>query len=342
MHYIDYAVIAAYMLAVVGIGFYFSRNEKSSEDYLLGGRNMPYLAIGLSCMMSLTSSISIVMIPGEIFRNGLTLFIGGFLSILLIIPCFLVFTRFYFKLGSFTPYEYLEFRYDRNVRTLVACTSLYLRISYLGMVLYTTSKIFEGAYGWEYWQTILLVGIIGIAYTVMGGMKAVVWTDVLQFFVLALGFIVIVAVLCGNIEGGAWGAVSYAFEHGRGVPQFSTADFYKVSPYVRLTFWMLLLGIITSVISDATTDQITIQRLLSTKDWKAGLKSQVTNALTGLPFSLALWFVGLALFTYYTQHPDPGLKDADGALFRFISTKLPSPMGGGVYGGDAGRDHEHA
>jgi SSS family transporter len=328
MHYIDYAVIAAYMLAVVGIGFYFSRNEKSSEDYLLGGRNMPYLAIGLSCMMSLTSSISIVMIPGEIFRNGLTLFIGGFLSILLIIPCFLVFTRFYFKLGSFTPYEYLEFRYDRNVRTLVACTSLYLRISYLGMVLYTTSKIFEGAYGWEYWQTILLVGIIGIAYTVMGGMKAVVWTDVLQFFVLALGFIVIVAVLCGNIEGGAWGAVSYAFEHGRGVPQFSTADFYKVSPYVRLTFWMLLLGIITSVISDATTDQITIQRLLSTKDWKAGLKSQVTNALTGLPFSLALWFVGLALFTYYTQHPDPGLKDADGALFRFISTKLPSPMGG--------------
>lgn len=328
MHYSDYSMIVIYMAIVVGIGFYFSRKEKSSDDYLLGGRNMPYLAIGLSCIMSLLSSISIVMVPGEIFNNGLTLFLLAPLGMILTIPCYLIFTRFYFKLGSFTPYEYLEYRYNKNIRILIAVIGLYTRTSYLGMVLFTTSKIFEGAYGWQYWQTILLVGVIGVVYTVMGGMKAVVWSDVVQFFVLALGFIVAVVILCVNIDGGPWGAISYAFEHGRGIPQYATADFYKLSPYVRLNFWLLLFGIIFGEITTASSDQIMIQRLLSTKDWKTGLKSRITGVLSGLPFLLTLWFVGLALFTYYAQHPDPGLKNADGVFFHFISTKLPSPMPG--------------
>jgi len=142
IHFLDYAVIVIYMLAVLGIGFYFSRNEKNSEDYLLGGRNMPYVAIGLSCVMSLLSSISIVMVPGEIFSNGLALFFLAPFGLILTIPFYLIFTRFYFKLGSFTPYEYLEYRYDKKVRTLIAVIGLYTRISYLGMVLFTTSKIF--------------------------------------------------------------------------------------------------------------------------------------------------------------------------------------------------------
>jgi len=219
MHFLDYTVMAVYMLAVLGIGFYFSRNEKNSEDYLLGGRNMPYIAIGISCMMSLLSSVSIVVGPGEIFNNGLTLFsLSSTLGFFLAIPCFLLFIRFYFKLGSFTPYEYLEYRYSAGVRTLIAVSALYTRIIYLGVVLFTSSKIFEGAYGWTAWQTILLIGVIGALYTVMGGMKAVVWSDVMQFVVLFGGLIVVVVILCVKIEGGAWGAVSYAFANGRGVP----------------------------------------------------------------------------------------------------------------------------
>ena len=141
---------------------------------MLGGRNMPYLAIGLSCMMSLLSSISIVVIPGEIFNHGITLFsLSATLGLFLAIPSFLLFIRFYFKLGSFTPYEYLEYRYSPGVRGIVAISALYTRILYLGTVLFSTSKIFEGAYQWDAWKTILLVGIIGTVYTVLGGMKAV-------------------------------------------------------------------------------------------------------------------------------------------------------------------------
>ena len=325
----DYAVMVVYLIIVLAIGFYFSRNEKDSEDFLLGGRTMPYMAIGISCMMSLLSSISIVVVPGEIFKNGLTLFsLSSSLGLFLAIPCFLIFIRFYFKLGSFTPYEYLEYRYNSGVRTVIALSALYTRMLYLGTVLFTTSKIFEGAYGWPAWLTITLVGVIGAAYTVMGGMKAVVWSDVMQFVVLIGGFIVVVIILCVKIDGGAWGAVSYAFKNGRGVPQYATAEFYKISPYIRLTFWLLLIGAILGPLTSACSDQIAIQRFLSTKNWKEGFKSQIVATVTAFPFVLILMFVGLALFTFYAQHPDAGLKDADGVFFYFIATHLPSPLPG--------------
>ena len=329
MHWMDYTVMIIYMFIVLWIGFYFSKNEKTSTDYLLGGRNMPYIAIGISCMMSLLSSISIVVTPGEIFNNGLTLFsLSSTLGLFLAIPCFLLFIRFYFKLGSFTPYEYLEYRYNSGVRTVIAVSALYTRLIYLGTVLFTTSKIFEGAYGWPAWQTIVLVGVIGAAYTVMGGMKAVVWSDVMQFVVLIGGFIVVVVILCIKIEGGAWGAVSYAFANGRGLPQYASAEFYKISPYIRLSFWLLLIGAVLGPLTNACSDQIAIQRFLSTKDWREGFKSQVVATFTAFPFVLILMFVGLALFTFYSQNPDPGLKDADGVFFYFIANNLPSPLPG--------------
>ena len=328
MHLLDYSMILIYMLAVLAIGFYFSRNENSSEEYLLGGRNMPFIAIGLSCMMSLLSSISIVMTPGEIYRHGLTLYSFSLLNIIFAIPAYLLFVRFYFKLKSFTPYDYLEHRYDRLVRTVIAATILYTKTLYLGLVLFTTSKIFQGAYGWDAWQTILLVGIIGSVYTIMGGMKAVVWSDVMQFVVLAGGFVIVVVILCVNIDGGAWGAITYAFENGRGVPQFANPEFYKVTPYIRLTFWLLFANVIWGPIGDACSNQILIQRLLSTKNWKEGFKAQIVSSLSAIPFLLVLQFVGLALFTFYSQNPDPGLKDADGIFFHFVANNLPSPLPG--------------
>ena len=125
---LDYAIIVFYFVLVLCIGFFFARGENSSEEYLLGGRRMPTLAIGLSCMVSLLSSVSIVMVPGEIFNNGLTLFIfQGTIGLALSIPCYLLFTRFYFLLGSFTPYEYLEYRYDGTVRAVVAISAFYTR-----------------------------------------------------------------------------------------------------------------------------------------------------------------------------------------------------------------------
>ena len=327
----DYIIIAVYMVVIIGIGLLFSKKKETTENYLLGGRNMPYLAIGLSCMMSLFSSVSIVQIPGEIFNHGWTLFsLSMTIGLLLQIPYYLLFTKFYFKLGSYTPYEYLEYRYSPLIRGLVAFSAFYTQVMYLGMVLYTSSKIFEGAYGWPAWFTILFVGVIGIAYTVLGGMKAVVWTDVIQFFVSIIGLTVIITVLCMNVKGGAVGAVRYAFETGHVAPQYLEKSFYSLSPYVRLLFWLLLWNAIIGPLSGACSDQINVQRLLSTKNWQAGFKSQVISSVLGMIVSSMLCFIGFAVYAYYCQNPDSFISKHGGdmAFFHFIATKLPSPMPG--------------
>ncbi len=172
--------------------------------------------------------------------------------------------------------------------------------------------------------------MIGVFYTVLGGMKAVVWTDVLQFFMLGGGLIVTVVVLCMSIDGGAVAAVRVALEQGHGTPQFADPEFYSISPYVRLLFFVMLWNAITGPLTNACSDQINIQRLLSTRDWKAGFKAQITSTILGFLSMQMIYFIGFAIFTYYYQNPDPALERLGGnaAFFRFISTKLPTPLPG--------------
>ena len=329
-NWIDYSILGGYLLVLVGFGIHFHRKNENVEGYLLGGRKLPFIAVGLSCMMALLSSISIVSVPGEICNHGFTLFMLGPLCMPLSIPFFFLFTLFYFKLGSFTPYEYLEHRYNRGVRALIAISNFYTRVLYLGLVLYTTSKIFESAYGWPVWICILCVGVIGIAYAYFGGLRGMVWIDVLQFFILFFGLAALIFVLCRKIEGGAVEAVACAFREGHGVPQLREASFYTLNPYVRLLFFLMLWNHIVGQLTHACSDQITVQRLLSTGNWKAGFKSQCVASLTSFLLMGLLYFIGFAVFTYYFQHPGllgPGRR-GDGALFRFLTSELPTPVPG--------------
>jgi len=324
----DIVAMIVYMFAVIGIGLWFSRDEKTSEDYLLGGRKIPWYAVGISYMMSLFSTASLVSIPGEIFNHGLSLLVLGVLYPFFSVLSFYVFMGFYFKLKSFTPFEYLERRFDVSVRLLVSSIYLWTRLLYLAMVLFATSKVFEGSADWNPIMTIVIVGIIGIIYTVLGGMKAVVWTDVVQFVVLVGGIIVTIFICASDIEGGIGGIITYAFDHGHGVDLFTQKSFYSFDPYLRLCFWLLIIGKIMEPIFYNSGDQISIQRLLSTSSYHQAKKAIYTNAIIVLPFTFCLWFIGLAIYSYYSQNPDPRVTSGDAAFFVFISTKMPSPMPG--------------
>lgn len=226
----DWMAMGAYFIAVVGLGLFFSRKEKTTEDYLLGGRNIPWMAVGISCLMSLLSTYSMVMVPGEIYKHGLSLWMLNLISPILTVASFFIFVRFYFRINAFTPFEYLQRRYDKNVRVLISVIYLWTRLLYLAMVLFATAKVFEGGAGWPAWATITGVGLVGILYTVMGGMKAVIWTDVLQFFVLVGGLGVAGVILCNHVEGGFMGAITYAFEHDRGPTEYS----------ISIIFWYVI------------------------------------------------------------------------------------------------------
>ena len=326
----DYVVIAIYTSVVVGIGLFFSREKRNSETYLLGGRTMPAWAIGIACMMSLLSSVSIVMTPGEIFNYGMTYFLTSIISPFLSIPCYMLFARFYFRLKCFTPYEYLEYRYDKTVRCVVALASFYTKVTYIGMVLYTSAKIFEGAFRWPAWFSILLVAIVGVGCCFVGGSKAVVWTDVFQAVICFGGLMAVCCILCWKIQGGFSAAIGTALADGHGMPQFREPEFYSISPYVRLLFWTMLYGSIANCLTNACSNQIAIQRYLSCRNWKEGLKSQLVSICSGLGFTFILFFIGLALYTYYKQSPEAGIVHGNGdiALFHFVRTYLPTPFTG--------------
>ena len=327
----DYLIVGIYVIAIFGVGFYFSREKKNAETYLLGGRSMPAWAVGIASMMTLFSSISIVQTPGEIFNHGMTLnLMGSYIGPFLSIPCYMLFARFYFRLQSFTPFEYLEYRYDKSVRGIVAFSSFYIRVVYIGMVLYTSSKIFSGAFGWPTIFSILLVAFVGVSLCFIGGSKAIIWTDVFQAIIVFGGLFGVVIMLCCKIQGGAWEAVATAWADGHGLPEFSEAEFYTISPYVRLLFWLLLWHMIAGVLLDACSNQVAVQLYLNCKNWKEGLKSQLYSIFSGLATTILLTFIGLALYTYYKQNPCEELmgpiRQGDKALFIFIKNFIPTPL----------------
>lgn len=318
----DYLVIFVYMAGMLGTGWYFSRNRKNASEYLLGGRNMPWIPVGLSMLMTFFSTYSMVMVPGEIFNHGLDLWVLALINPYVQVVSVLIFTRFFFKINAFTPFEYLAYRYDKYTRLLAALGNCISSVLYVGMVLLSTAKIFEAAAGWPCWLTIILIGGISLIYTSSGGMRAVVWTDSIQFFVMAIGMTVLLYTLCSAVPGGATGAISYAFAHGHGLNRFSEADFYALSPYVRLTFWVTLINYVMGSIGFGT-GQMTVQRLIATGSIRKAVKAQCASSLLTTPLQLIIWFIGLAIFSYYAQNPDPRVTSGDGALFVFVSTRLP-------------------
>ena len=327
----DYLIVALYVLGTLGIGVYFSREKRTSENYLLGNRSMPPLVIGIACMMSMFSSISIVAITGEVFNNGMTLLIvGTFVYPLLSIPCYLLFARFWFKLGSFTPYEYLEYRYDKNIRAAVAFSSFFLRVIYIGMVLFTSSKIFEGAFGWSAYFSILLTAVVGVACCFLGGSKAVIWTDVFQALITFGGMLTVIIIAASKVEGGIFGAIATGFADGHGVPQFSQKEFYSLVPYERVLFFLLLWNAVHVTLLDACSNQVVAQRVLSTKNWRAGFKSQIYSNTLGLAISLILYLIGFSLYAFYKTNPVDSVGSASGdiALFYFVKHYVPQPLSG--------------
>ena len=329
----DYAVMVSYLVALVVIGVACSGRKKDTKDFLLGGGKMPWFALGISCLMAALSAFSLVMIPGEIFNHGLNFFVFGLITPIFTLVTCRIFMKFYFKLGSFTPFEYLEYRYDGTVRSLIAGLTIYLRMIYLGMVLFSTSKVFEGAAGWSPWFSIPLVGGIALIFTSSGGLKAVVWTDVMQFIVLVGGLFCILGFLFYKIDGGMIEGIACAFRNGHGLNEFTKPEFYLLDPYARLSVWLLLLGSFMAPISIMASDQMTVQRLLASGSFEKAQKTQLSNTLLTIPTLIILFIIGLCVFTYYHQNPEFKPASGDTALFNFISMQLPSPLPGLVLAG---------
>jgi SSS family transporter len=332
----DYAVMVGYILGIAAVGFYVTvkSKEKSTKDYLLGGKGIPWWAISISMMVTLFSAISFLAVPEEAYKNGMRLWLSGLISIPIIPLAFWMFLGFYYRLGSFTPYSYIEQRFDGSVRGMASILFLIQRGLYLAVVIYVSARAFKAAVGWDVYFTILFVGILGTLYTAMGGMRAVVWTDVLQFFVLAGSVLFVAVFVCVKVDGGFGEIISYAFSHGRGFN--IDKSFVAFDPHERITLWWMIIGALGATLNCYATDQLMIQRLLSTKDYHSAKKATLCNIPLGMLTGLLFWFIGLGLFVYYNTNGAEILNKipSNTQVFPyFIASELPVPVPGLIMAG---------
>ncbi len=324
----DYAVLGLYLVVVIGLGAYFSRGDSDTEGYLLGGRSMPWWVIGVSYIASLLSTVSMVGAPGEGYKNGMTAVLWPTFGLFLSLGFFFLFVRFYFQTRTFTPFEYLERRYGWKSRAAAAGIYCIARGLYLATVLFAAAKVFQGTGNWSVPWTIVLVGGVGIFYTTLGGMRAVVWTDFLQFLVLVGGIVIVLLKATTSMPGGVAGVLQFAAEKDHLFPDLKDPSFFTLDPFVRLTLWAILFRAVADHLFYKSADQILIQRMLATKGYWHAFRSVVTGSVLGPIILLVLYFVGLCMFRHYAALPAAERPPADLALFRYITTQLPTPVPG--------------
>lgn len=328
----DWVAIAGYVVLVALVTKWTkARRRGGSEDYFLAGRSQHWLIISVAMFAALFSTISFVAIPGEAFAYGLTYSVG-----LLVLPlaaplAIWLFLRFFFLSPTYTSYEYLERRFNLPMRLAGSILFMISQLIYCGVVFYAGAEICEVLVGWRPVVTILLAGSFTVLYTTHGGMRTVIMTDVMQAAVLMLG---IGAVLWKVLElTGMHPAAIYHFAaaHGHGYGALASREFYRPELHTRYNFWLVLYPPLREKLAALSSNQLTVQRLLTTKGYKGAKWATITTSLETVPFVAMFWAVGAGLFYYYRGlHPErlPATVTPDQVLGHFIVTELPSPLPG--------------
>jgi SSS family transporter len=322
---LDYGVFAAYMVASVAIGLWFVREQRTVKDYFLAGQSMNWFVVSVSVIAALFSGISYLGAPTEVYNNDLT-YAVTLLSFFVVTPIVIfVFLPFFYRLNLYSAYEYLEKRFDLQVRTWSAAMFILRVIFYLALAIYAPALALASVTNLPLWFSILVVGVLTTLYTTLGGMKAVIWTDVMQFFVLFGGQIAIACVAISRIPGGLAGTYSVAAAAGK--LHFTNFDWDLT---VRVTFWGALLGGMFNNLVQMGTDQISVQRYLTAKSLREASRSLWFKLFATLPLVIVFYLMGAVLYAFYETHADlkPALDQKDRILPYFVVTQLPRGIPG--------------
>lgn len=323
LNWLDYAVIAGYVLALTAFGTYFARFQRSSRDYFLSGHSVPWWAICFTVVATETSTITFIGVPAAAYTGNMAFLqlpigyvIGRVLVSLMFLPA-------YFRGDLMTSYQLLEWRFGSGVRAAGAGLFLITRSLADGIRLFTTALVIAVVTGIPVPWTVVLLGAAMIVYTMYGGSAAVIWTDVVQMFVYLAGAFIVFFALLNGIDGG-WQAV---LETGRAAGKFAVFDF-SFDPSTVYTLWAGVVGGVAITLATHGTDQFLVQRLLAAPSARdAGRGLILSGVLVLLQFALFL-VIGVMLFTYYQQVPLPELGRADEILPRFVINTLPSGVSG--------------
>jgi SSS family solute:Na+ symporter len=334
MHPLDIASVVIYLLVIIGLGVAFGRHQSRKEFFVAGG-SMGWLPVGLSVMATLFSSNSFVFYPsaafGDSLRIGLSLVAFSLMTPIVI----WVFIPVYARLNLETAYEYLEMRFHVSVRLLASGLFILLRIGWLISMTFAASLVVASVSGVSQTNVIIGLGVVSIGYTMIGGLRAVMWTDVVQFFIFATTILATLGLILVQGEMAPSDIVRTYFDGREGL--IVDFDLSMTLPYGS---WIILVGIFLEGLSAFGADQVAVQRYLSARSERVSQIGAAINLAAMWIVIPGLLMIGVGLYGYFTQHPaelgqgtltdilanDP--KVADKAMPEFVRLHFPPGLAG--------------
>ncbi len=321
---LDVAIICLYLVGVALVGAYFTRRNKSTEAYFLGDRAFPGWVVGLSMLSSSISSITFLSLPAAAFALDWRLNVKNAVLPLVAIVAILVFVPIFRQGHASTAFEYLEKRFGSAARLYTAFSFVLMQLLRIGVVLYLVSIPIELLLGVNRTLVIIVIGFAVAAYTIFGGLSAVIWTDVLQVTIFLLGGLLSLWLIARQLPGG----LVQVFQDGMRADKFSIGDM-RFS-FTDRTFWTLAVIGIAGWLAEYSGGQATVQRYIAAKSTREARKAIIVVALTSVPLWSLFFLIGTAIWVFYQAFPEAMVNsiEADAVFPHFILTQVPPGLRG--------------
>jgi len=339
LHWLDITTLVVYMSALVAMGIYFSRKNTSTEEYFVGGRSFSGWVIGLSMIGTSISSVTFLAFPADAYKTAWLRFLPNFTLPLTVLLAAYFFLPFFRRTKIVSAYEYLEDRFSPSIRVYGAVTFIIGQLIRLALILFLVSILMHEITGYSAVVSVLLAGVLVAAYTIVGGFNAVIWTDVLQTFILVFGGIVILIIIVSAMPGG----LSQIFEIANADNKFAIAELTngRLNPVTwgfslseKTGLMMLFVGL-TVWLQEYGTNQNVIQRYAAAKSMKEARKGLYTIGILNIPIWAFYMFLGTALYAYFQVNPSSeamemldGTQKAEHIMPFFILNYMPPGVAG--------------
>ena len=302
MSNLDFFVFSSILLFIAFYGIYKNYQNKNLKSYILGDKSFNWTTIGLSVMATQASAITFISTPGQGYAEGMSFIQNYFgMPIALIVVSIFFIPRYY---GSkvFTAYEYLEERFDLKVRTLTSFFFLLQRGFQSGVTIYAPSIVLTSILGWDMIPTVIFVGLLVVFYTVIGGSRAVSYTQKYQMFIILFGLVITFYYLNSYIYNQI--TVTKSFDLIKLFDKNNALSF-SIDPQEKYTIWTGLLGGFFLSLSYFGTDQSQVSRYINAKNIKESRIGLMFNAILKIPFQFFILYLGILLFIFYNINYPP-------------------------------------
>ena len=325
IRWIDVLVVVVYMTAMVAIGLRFARRQTTTETYFVAKRSVPGWALAMSMLATIISAVTFIAYPGSGYAGNWSLLVPGVMAVVVLGLVGAVIIPFYRQTVAMSAYEYFEKRFGYPARAYSSAAFVVGSFSKMAFVVYLLALTVASIAGWPLESVVIGVSAITVFYTLLGGLEAVIWADVVQGFLLWIGIVICVGYLLLQSPGGPWAVLALAranhkFDIGSPAFVFSKPTIIVLSLYGF--FWYL---------QKYTADQTMVQRYLASRSDKQALRGLITGAALCIPVWVLFMLIGTLLWAFYrlTGESLPSyLTKPDQVFPYFIRTHIPAGIAG--------------